>query len=141
MRAWVWGRAVDEAAVIAALRQHWIDSWALRTEPYIWEDDSDAPSAEHWLRLTLRSARNLRPAIGRTREDNIGVVGVQVFGALDIGPGATERLASAVSAVWRAFRHAQIRLGPPSISGLPAEGGFNQQLVTVDWRADLRFNA
>ena len=130
---------MNEADVLATLRAHWMDSRLLAPEPYVWEDETDPPTGDVWMRVTLRSASSRRPAIGRVREDNMGVILVQTFSNRELGPGPGERLASDVAAIWRAFRHPQIRLQAPDIAGLPADGAFNRQLVTVDWRANLRF--
>jgi hypothetical protein len=133
---------VNEADVLAAIRQHWIDEWVgpAHVQPYIWDDDPDRPSDPEWLRVTLRSAGNAAMTVGRTREEFRGVIMTQCFTKREFGPGQCERIASAVAATWRQFRHPRIRLGVPSPTGLPVDGAFIRQLVTVDWRGDLRFS-
>lgn len=138
---------MNEAAFIEALRTYWMTSGAALTtlgaSPVValqlWEDDEaepDPPVPYH--RTTIRSAGAAAITVGRTREEVRGTILVQVFVPHDMGLGPGERLASAVSKKWRAFRHSRVRCGPPSIAGLSRQGAFNRQLVTIGWRADLR---
>lgn len=138
---------MTEADFIAAIRTHWMAQGAALTtggaDPVValqlWEDDEgepDPPAPYH--RCTIRSAGGASVTIGRTREENRGLVTVQVFAPHESGPGPAERLASQVAAALRTFRHSRVKLGAPSVAGLPRQGAFNRQLVTVGWRADLR---
>lgn len=138
---------MTEADFIAAMRQHWIEHGAALSTggayPVVaqqwWEDDEGEPSPPApYHRCVIRSVGAAAITIGRTREETRGLVTVQVFAPHDGGPGAAERLASSVSGAWRTFRHPRIKLGVPNVAGLPRQGAFNRQLVTVGWRADLR---
>lgn len=138
---------MTEADFIAALREFWIEQGVVLTtggsDPVVaqqwWEDDEGEPTpAAPYHRCTIRTAANVPMTIGRAREENRGLVTVQVFAPHSSGPGPVERLASEVSARWRTFRHSRIKLSPPQVVGLSRLGAFNRQLVTVGWRADLR---
>lgn len=129
---------MNESEIIAALRSYWISSWE-SPELVLWDDETTpAPVGVYSLRVTLRSSASQRITIGRTREENRGMIMISLFGPRDEGPGALERLSSKVAAFWRAFRHSRIILDAPSVVGLPAEGAFNRHLVTLGWRGDMR---
>ena len=129
---------MDEHDFLTALRQYWMDTWVDPTR-YLWSDDEEpGPMDEPWLRLTIRSEGNERRGIGRLREEPRGLVMVEVMVPRKTGTGPGERLAAAVAAVWRAFRHTRIRLDAPSVVGLAADGAFNRHLVTLGWRGDMR---
>lgn len=138
---------MTEADFIAALRQHWITNGATVSTGgavpvvalQLWEDDEGVPEPPvpyHRIRIACSGAESV--SIGRTREETRGLVTVQIFAPHDGGPGPSERLASAVAAVWRTFRHPRVKLGAPSVATLKREGAFNRHLVTVGWRGDLR---
>lgn len=130
---------MNEADFIAALRGHWIAAWA-GPEAVVWEDDQtpDNPDAA-WLRVIIASSKSQRRGIGRSREDNYGLVSVEVYAPKVGGPGPGERLASRVADTWRAFRHDRIKLDAPSVAGLRSDGAFNRHLITLGWRGDMRF--
>lgn len=138
---------MNEADFIAAIRAWWIAKGAALTtggaEPEValqrWEDDEAAPNPPvAYHRFICRSAGSTGVTVGRTRSEVRGLITVEVFTPHEDGPGSSERLGSAVTKVWRAFRHPRVKLGDPSMAGLPRQGAFNRQLVTVGWRADLR---
>jgi hypothetical protein len=138
---------VNEADFIAAIRQHWINNGANLTTggatPVVatqkWEDDEEAtnpPAPYH--RFIARSADTVGVAVGRSRSENRGLITIEIFTPAQDGPGPGERLGAAVTKVWRAFRNPRVKLMDPGLAGLPRQGAFNRQLVTVGWRADLR---
>lgn len=130
---------MDEAAILAALRAYWLTGYSGSAQ-VLWEDDEQEGEADRtWMRLALRSAGTSRPAVGRSREENRGMIIVQIFAPRSLGPGSAERLASEVAARWRAHRHDRIRLDAPSVIGLRPEGAFNRHQVTLGWRGDMRF--
>lgn len=131
----------DEAAVLAALRQHWMDEWVdPHNTPYIWDDDDDKPAGDAYLQIGLHPASNNDSSMGRTRFENRGLIIVAVRHIKDGGPGAVERLASEVAAIWKT-RLPWIVLGLPQPIKVNPEGGFNRYNVQVEWRADLRSTA
>lgn len=132
---------MDEAAIISALRGYWIGAWVAPLDTaYIWEDDADPEEpGTSWLRVTLRSSETERRGVGRRREENRGLVAVEVRVPRPLGPGPADRLASSVAGVWRAFRHPRIQLTAPSVVGLAVDGAFNRRLITLGWRGDMRF--
>ncbi len=134
---------MTEADVLAALRGYWLEAAPPLLGPVaqLLFDDDDRPEGvvDHVV-VRLASAGNTRVTIGRRREENRGTIFCQVFSDPVGGPGPGERLASAVASLWRPARLARITLTAPSVAGLTSEGGFNRHLVTLGWRADLRFS-
>lgn len=136
---------MTEAEVIAALRGYWLTP---ATQAIVgaagWThlfDDDDRPSAVvPYTVIRIASSGNTRIGAGRRREENRGAIFVQVFSPRTGGPGPGERKASAVASAWRQARLSRITLSAPSVATLTAEGAFNRQLVTLGWRADLRFS-
>lgn len=130
---------MDEAAILEALRGYWLNGYSGR-EQVLWEDDEQkGPEDKPWLRVTIRSSGSVRPVVGRSREENRGLIMVQIFSPRADGPGRAERVATDVANLWRAFRHERIRLDAPSVTGLMPEGAFNRHQVTLGWRGDMRF--
>lgn len=133
---------MTEHDIVTAVRDHWIASWAppAHEEPYVWNDDAIPGDLDTLsLRVSVRSEGGERVGAGRAREENRGLIAVEVSAPRKNGPGPGERCASQVAAVWRAFRHERIKLSAPSVVGLPADGAFNRHLITLGWRGDMRF--
>lgn len=127
--------------MLTALRQWWMDQWVApaHTESYVWRDDELPADLDLVnLRVSVTTQGNQRQGIGREREQPRGLIQVEVQNPRKNGPGPGEVVASAVAAVWRAFRHERITLDAPSVVGLLPDGAFNRHLVTLGWRGDMR---
>lgn len=130
---------MNEAQVIEVIRQWWLDQYEA-VSSVVWDDDEDPePVGQPWLRVSIRSAGTERRGVGRSKEEHRGTVMVQMFSPRTDGPGQLERDSSDVAQIWRDFRHERIRMDAPSVVSLAAEGAFNRRLVTLGWRADMRF--
>lgn len=137
---------MNEADVVSALRAYWLSAPAkaiVDTAPgwlNLFDDDERPNSVVPYTVIRIASAGNERIGAGRRREENRGTIFVQVFSPQEGGPGPGERKAALVASAWRQARLARIILTAPSTATLLPEGGFNQQLITLGWRADLRFS-
>lgn len=134
---------MDEAQTCTALRQYWMVEWPLLSAvPYVWEDDALPGDLDtQSVRVTIRPEGGARVAVGRTREENRGLIQIEVSTPRKVGPGPGERVGAQIAQLWRAFRHERIRLSAPSVVGLAPDGAFNRHLVTLGWRGDMRFAA
>ena len=133
---------MTEHDILTALRAYWIEKWVApeHSTVYVWADDAiPADLDSSYLRVRVRPEGSVRRGVGRTKEENRGLVTVEVYSPSKNGEGPGERLASAVAGVWRAHRHPRIKLDAPSVVGLTADGAFNRHLITLGWRADMRF--